>query len=67
MVNVSCDLIQNQTLSTYLANAEMFTLKIDHSLDIEALNLFVSAASLNYEGLIDLNGKRVDPCARKST
>ena len=62
-----CSLIVGPTSYTYMANLELFTLKIDHSVSAEEFNLFQSSQEMHSDGILTTDGKRIDICKGEAT
>ncbi len=65
--NSTCNYIFGNYTTLYIADVEMFTLKLDHSLNAPEFNLYESAISMHSDGLKDINGKKLSPCQRELT
>ena len=61
-LNVTCEYISSPATTVYAANLELFTLRLDHSLDLFQFNKFLSANNLKDEGLQTQNGRRINIC-----
>lgn len=46
----------------YLARPELYTIYIDHTMDVREYKVFRSSNGLKSNGLVDRDGKKVDPC-----
>lgn len=45
-----------------MTNTELFTLKLDHSLDVPEFNVFASATNLDSRGIRDTKDKEITNC-----
>ena len=49
----------------YIAAPELYILYFDHVLDVPVLDLFQHSDGLKFAGIVDGNGRAVDPCQRE--
>lgn len=61
-IDVNCNYLNTTTNTTYVANTEFFTLKLDHTLDIPLFGVFRPGTDLQYLGIQDIDGNNITLC-----